>query len=138
MVKKKFHGGYGLLFGVLCCLFVGFSSTSCYARTTLTYDEGEYIINYIFSNIYDNSSYTQLNSYNINSVYTKSYFAIDNVKINSFLDYFNNYNTVDIDVNSTLFWIRFYSSTSATIYFSIIKITKINSCRSRRIKSNPK
>lgn len=29
--KKKYHGGYGLLFGVLFCLLLGFSSTTCYA-----------------------------------------------------------------------------------------------------------
>lgn len=33
MFKKKFLGGYGLLFGVLCCLFVGFLSTSCFASS---------------------------------------------------------------------------------------------------------
>lgn len=111
--KKKFPGGLTLFFGVLFSLLFVFSSTSCFARTTLTDDEANYIYDYIFKNTY-NSNYLNFTSSDLYS-YVKN--TIFQEGASGFKTWFNNNNTLDIDTNSTIFWFRVYSNTSGALYF---------------------
>lgn len=119
--KKKYLGRSSLLFGLLLFLLLGFSSTTCYARTELTDDEATYIWNYLVSNQY---------SENIdNGTIYNGYFTSSNTSINrkdvssniqNFKSYFNNNNTLDFNINNLIVisrWYNYSTSYEVDLYF---------------------
>lgn len=135
--KKKYLGKLSLFYGLLFCLLLGFSFTSCYASTTmLTRNQAEYIYDYIFKTTYDSNSYVNLNHYP--EYYVKSKSSLYQDGVNSLLNNFNNYNDLPISENNTIFWVRFYNNNDFVLYWGNFNNSKGNdSLDYLYIKFNP-
>lgn len=131
--KKKFHGGYGLLFGVLLCLLLGLQSSICYASTEMPADKIEYMVDNFFFR--DSSQYNQkvFNTLYANSGYKNAALMNEEYKQNAidfFTQAFNNNN--DIEFNSNFFdffaYNAMYSITqnSRLYYYGTIYYTNAN------------
>lgn len=121
--KKKFLGGYGLLFGVLFCLFLGFLSTTCYARTTLTDDEAEYLWNYFTQDTYDD----KVTDNEYRNLFRNKYFGLKGSiysDYTNFMNYFNTNNTLDISENTYFFFV--YDNPNSYIYWYNFNIANSN------------
>lgn len=115
--KKKFHGGLKVLLLLLFTMLLGMSST-CYASTTLSDSEAEYIFDYLFKNTYQDlvgadyynfrgaSSSTSISRYNFEQSYTY------------FMNTFNTNNTIEVNPLNTIFLTTWSSSTSGYLYWA--------------------
>lgn len=119
MKKKIYLGGLKVLLLPLFIMLLGMFST-CYARTTLTDDEAEYLYNYLFNYTYSNTN--NLPNYinflgsnngqclaNKNSVYQEG--------VESFKNQFNTLNTLEIDPNKTVFWVSCWGKSDTNLIY---------------------
>lgn len=106
MVKKNFLGGLKLLLVPLFIMVLGISST-CYARTTLTNEEAEYLWNYFFKDTYNEEVYcNEYNNFTEGEQNEKQIMPIDYV---TFQTYFNANNDIEITEN-TYFFINYWGT----------------------------
>lgn len=128
--KKKFHGGYGLFFGVLFSLLFVFSSSTCLGLETgrMTYDQAKYLFDYFLTNKYfthdvfsfswDSDSTPEI--YGRNTIYRNQMYDLyyNTANIENFVTAFNDidsqYNNLGVEHylfycfgNTEYFWIRF-------------------------------
>lgn len=118
--KKKFHGKLSLFYGLLFCLLLGSLSTSCYARTTLTDDEAEYIWNYFFTTDYNDNYLVNFNSVSDNSLLYRFPKSSAFNGVTAFKNWFNQNNTLEINPYTTYFWVRHsreYNNTYRKVFF---------------------
>lgn len=134
MVKKNYLGGLKVLLLPLFIMLLGTFST-CYARTTITDDEAEYIYRYLFTTTYDNNIYVNFFSTVGGNVYKSS--AYQN-GVQAFKNFFNANNTLDFNPNSTIFWLRNYGGLSnCTIYYANFNNGKIDGLPHLYLDFNP-
>lgn len=114
MFKKKYHGGLKLSLSLLFIMLLSMCST-CYASTTISQNEGEYIFKYLFTNHYINETITNLNGSTSNTTFSR--ISENNTYISDFITWFNNNNTLDISENTTFFYYRQINSTNGQILY---------------------
>lgn len=116
-LKKKYPFGFVILLGLLSMLLFSTSSV-CYASTTLTDDEGQYLWNYMCTPFYSGDVF---GGYRRNFLKESGYSAsqIDKSSLtDSFINFFNNNNDLDISQKTWFFSVHTSINTIKIYYFN--------------------
>lgn len=90
-----------------------FNSTVC-AYTDLNNDEAEYIFKYLFTDEY----YSNRNTAISQSYTSGAKINFNETALDSFITYFNQNNTLDLNNNNTIYIVRYGNSNSFSVYYA--------------------
>lgn len=114
-MRKLKKIGYLKLLLLLLFSMVFATSSTCYARTTLTDDEAQYVWEYLMGDEYQNDI-DNFGTFNLYSTGSGVHSRTINHDYNAFKTYFNANNTIDINTDTTAFIIRRNDSTNYVMW----------------------